>query len=190
MIGNKKTGLWKLVDVLDMKPIEPDILSRWLVKRATATGLELGPAAAAAVVELGWPRTRDIVQLARAVWDLTHDRGKASTADVVEAMELLVKEQASLHARQWGVLDDVARRILLVVAVEPQTPITAADTLERFRLGPKSTVHRTLNELVTGEVLVDQGPGGLAYDDPFFRRWVQLNVLEDIGRNAPPLLAE
>jgi hypothetical protein len=43
---------------------------------------------------------------------------------------------------------------------------------------------------VTEEVLVDQGPGGLAFDDPFFRRWVQLNVLEDIGRNAPPLLAE
>ena len=62
--------------------------------------------------------------------------------------------------------------------------------LERFRLGPKSTVHGTLNELVTGEVLVDQGPKGLAYDDPFFRRWVQLNVLEDIGRNAPPLLSD
>lgn len=190
MIGNKKTGLWKLVDVLDMKPIEPDILSDWLTERASATGLELSPTAAAAVIELGWPRTRDIVQLARAVWDLTHDRGKGSEADVVEAMELLVKEQASLHARQWGVLDDVARRILLVVAVEPKTPITAADTLERFRLGPKSTVHRTLSELVAGEVLVDQGSEGLAYDDPFFRRWVQLNVLEDIGRNAPPLLSE
>ncbi len=190
MIGNKKTGLWKLVDVLDMKPIEPAILSRWLTKRAAATGLELDAKAAGAIVEIAWPRTRDIVQLARAVWDLAHDRGMASRANVAEAMELLVREQASLHARQWSALDDVGRRILLVVAVEPKTPITAADTLERFRLGPKSTVHRVLNELVSGEVLVDQGADGLAFDEPFFRRWVQVSVLEDVGRSAPPLLSD
>jgi hypothetical protein len=190
MIGNKKTGLWKLVDVLDMKPIEPQVLSRWLTKRAAATGLDLDAEAAGAIIQLAWPRTRDIVQLARAVWDLTHDRRTASRASVAEAMELLVREQSSLHARQWATLDEVARRILLVVAVEPRTPITAADTLERFRLGPKSTVHRVLNELVSGEVLVEQGSDGLAYDDPFFRRWVQVSVLEDIGRSAPALLSE
>ena len=190
MIGNKKTGLWKLVDVLDMQPIDPGILAGWLAKRAAATGLDLDAPAAEAIVRIAWPRTRDIVQLARAVWDLTHGRGRASKADVAEAMELLVKEQASLHARQWGSLDDVARRILLVVAVDPRAPITAADTLERFRLGPKSTVHRVVSDLISEEVLVDQGPEGLSYDDPFFRRWVQLNALEDIGRSAPPLLPE
>jgi hypothetical protein len=67
MIGNKKTGLWKLVDVLDMKPIEPEILNRWLVERAAARRLELSSEAAGAIIRLAWPRTRDIVQLARAV---------------------------------------------------------------------------------------------------------------------------
>jgi len=41
--------------------------------------------------------------------------------------------------------------------------------------------------LVEEEHLNRLDEGGYAFDDPFFRRWVQLNALPDIGLQPPPL---
>jgi hypothetical protein len=61
-------------------------------------------------------------------------------------------------------------------------PVTSLAQVPPHRCTPR-------NELVIGEVSSTKD-GGLVYDDPFFRRWVQVNVLEDIGRNAPLLLSD
>ena len=187
MLENKKAGFWKVVEILPMGPIPERELADWLVERSKATGLGLSPDAAAAVIRIAGPRTRDVVQLARAVWDRTRSKGAAGTEDVVEAMDLLVVEQAALHQKLWMRLHDVARKVLLLVATEPKAELTGASTLSKHNLGPKTTVHRVLKDLVVGEVLVEAVDGFL-FDDPFFRRWVQLNVLQDVGREAPPLL--
>jgi hypothetical protein len=79
--------------------------------------------------------------------------------------------------------------------------ILGAETLQRYSLGPKSTVSRALDDLVDDEILVrgtpsagassadsSAGQGSLyAFDDPFFRRWVQVNAAADLGRRSPPL---
>ena len=187
MLEHKKAGLWKVVDIVHIGPIEPAVMARWIVDRARVTGVRLDIVTAAAVVRIAGSRTRDIVQLARALWDMTRDAGVATKEHASDAMEMLVREQSALHQRQWSHHSDVARRILLVLAAEPGARLTATDTLARFQLGAKSTVHRTLGELVDQEVLVADTDQGHRFDDPFFRRWVEVNVLEDLGRIAPPL---
>lgn len=186
MLENKKAGLWKVVDILPMGPIPKRELADWLLERSNATGLALSPDAANAVIRIAGPRTRDVVQLARAVWDRTRSKGSAGTEDVVETMDLLVVEQAALHQKLWVRLHDVARKALLLLATEPKAELTGASTLGKHNLGPKTTVHRVLKDLVAGEVLVEAAEG-LLFDDPFFHRWVQLNVLQDVGREAPPI---
>lgn len=190
MLDSKKVGLWKVGDVLHMEPIPYELLAPWIVERGRATGLTIDLVTAAAVCRLAGPRTRDIVQLARAVWDATHDGGVATRDDVGAAMDVLVTEQSALHQRQWARLDEVKQRILLALATDPAVAITASETLDRHRLGPKSTAHRLLNELIDEEIIVDRaGSGGeRGFDDPFFRRWIELNVIEDLGRTPPPLL--
>jgi len=188
MLENKKAGLWKVVDILPMGPMPDRELADWLLERSNATGLELSPDAAIAVIRIAGPRTRDVVQLARAVWDRTRSIGSAGPEDVVETMDLLVVEQAALHQKLWLRLHDVALKVLLLLATDPKAEVTGAGTLSKHNLGPKTTVHRVLKDLVEGEVLVEGVEGGFLFDDPFFRRWVQLNVLQDVGREAPPLL--
>jgi hypothetical protein len=68
--------------------------------------------------------------------------------------------------------------------------LLAAETLRAYSPGPKSTVASTLEALVEHEVLVrdaTNGSTGYRFDDPFFRRWVEVNALPDLGRSAPPL---
>jgi len=187
MLENKKAGFWKVVDILPMGPLPESELADWLAERSKATGLGLSPDAAVAVIRIAGPRTRDVVQLARAVWDRTRSKGSAGTDDVVETMDLLVVEQAALHQKLWLRLHDVARKVLLLLATDAKAEVTGAGTLSKHNLGPKTTVHRVLKDLVEGEVLVESVEGGHLFDDPFFRRWVQLNVLQDVGLEAPPL---
>lgn len=189
MLDNKKAGLWKLVEILDVQPIPPGVFAQWLTDRAATTGVRFDAAVSEMVVRLAGPRSRDVVHLARVLWELTHDYGEASTDDVATAMDQLVLEQSALYLREWTQLEsDVERKILLLLADDPRTELTATSTLRRYQLGPKTTVHRSLQRLISGEVVVAVGKDERTFDDPFFRRWVQVNALEDIGRPIPLLI--
>jgi len=186
MLANKKAGLWKVVDILDMQPIPNAILAQWLVKRADDTGVRFERLAAASVVLLAGPRTRDVVQLARVLWDATTQVGTATSADAVAALDQLVDEQASLHLRTWKTYEGkVHQRLLALFAANPSLKITSAAVVQQHHLGPKTTITRAVGSLVADEILVETASGAYVCDDPFFQRWLELNVFEDFGFPIP-----
>ena len=189
MLANRKAGLWKVVEILDMQPVAPGEMARWIAERATASGVALDLVVAATIVRLAGPRTRDIVQLARATWDWGRPDGSAAREAAINAMEALVVEQGALHQRQWDRLTDVARAVLLTLATDPNIQLLAASTLTTFALGAKSTVASAIEDLVAREILA-RGAGdarGYDFDDPFFRRWVQVNASANRGLTTPAL---
>ena len=192
MLQTKRAGLWKVVDVLAMPPIPPARLAGWLDERAAAAGVLFEGGLADTVVALARPRTRDVVQLARAVWDREQGAGWAVPGAEVGALEALVREQSALYQREWDRLKRGPRRILEVVAAIPDLRHLLGDeTLKAYRIGAKSTVQSALQQLVEDELLVRAaGEGaGYAFDDPFFRRWVQVNAAANLGRTPPALSA-
>jgi hypothetical protein len=94
-----------------------------------------------------------------------------------------VTEQGALLAKLWSSLTQPSQRVLRAVAAQPGAELTAAETIARYALGPKSTVYATARRLVDDEILAD----AMTFDDPFFRRWVERHALPDIGL-APPTL--
>ena len=178
MLKNRKAGLWKVVDVLEMQPVPAAELTSWIHRRAADTGVNIDLIVAAAIVRLAGPRTRDIVQLARATWDWSRATGIAMRNDAEHAMDLLVLEQGAMHQRQWEQLSDVSRGLLIALVTAPATQLLAARSLIEYNLGPKSTASSALAELVAREVLTrrDGARRGFVFDDPFFRRWVEVNV--------------
>ena len=178
LVADKKQALWKLADVLPMGAIPQREMAAWLHARAAATGQDWSPAVVEAVVRLAGDRTRDIVQLARAVWDASHGQKAPADASVSAALDTLVREQAALHRRVWADCSRTAQLLLSVLATEPDVRFLAEETLRRHRLGAKTTVQRTLRGLVERELLVVRPRrGGYAFDDPFFRRWIELEVV-------------
>ena len=187
MVTTKGRALWKQADVLPFGPIRPEILGRWIWSRMRETGVEIDRRAAERIVALTHPRTRDVVQLARACWPGEGGTVSRDAADV--AFEQLVSDQSALHARVWRGLGRLDQEVLRVFAIPPDPEdvrITAAETLDRYALGPKSTVKNAVERLVEAEHLVHT-EGGYAFDDPYFRRWIQRNALADLGLPVPPL---
>jgi hypothetical protein len=189
MVTGRGRALWKQVDVLPFGPIAPELLGRWIYMRAEAAGIPFTRAAAEGIVDLAYPRTRDVVQLARAAWEDLRGGGEEGVPGIVDAMERLVREQAALHERVWSSLQPRQQMLLRLFATEDaeHLQITSEDTLRSWSLGAKSTVQSAVQSLVDAEHLVRHGAGSYAFDDPFFRRWVQLFGLPDLGLPVPAL---
>jgi hypothetical protein len=187
MIGNKGRALWKLVEPLELGPMDEDVLADWIVGRARATQVKIPATTADLIVKLARPRTRDVVQLARIVWDIAATRGEAMDAYAPRGLERLVQEQAALYEMIWSKLTARQQMVLRAIAAEGDVQITSADTLHRYRIGAKSSVQSTVDALVEAEHLVRIAPGRYEFDDPFLRRWVQVYGLPDIGAPTPSI---
>jgi hypothetical protein len=181
MITTKGRALWKQVDVIEFGPIPTDEIATWIQSQAARTGVHISLDAADRIVHLAGPRTRDIVQLAREVWFEARTRDQIQPSHVIQAMDQWVRVQSALYAAVWRARTATEQRILRALATEPALAITSAAALSRFRLGPKSTVQKSTVRLVDDEHLVSIPDGGYAFDDPFFRRWIELEVLPDLG---------
>lgn len=187
MVADKSRALWKLFDLLQMGPIDPVELAIWIRKRARRAGVAMSDDSAQAIVRVAGPRTRDVVQLARHVWARGRPSRRATLNDVAEAMDTLVREQDAIQRRVWATIDATAQDILRLLAADPNVAITSAETLARYDLGAKSSVHRGMVNLVKAELLTVAESGRYLYDDPFFRRWVQLYTLADLGLPTPAM---
>jgi DNA-binding transcriptional ArsR family regulator len=102
------------------------------------------------------------------------------------ARDQSIRVQDALYAAQWRSLNPASQRILRALAQERDLQLTSADALGRFRLGPKSTVNSTAQRLVEDEILTVREEGGYTFDDPFFRRWVEIRVLPGLGLLPAP----
>jgi hypothetical protein len=187
MITSKSRALWKQVDVLPFQPIDPEVLAEWIHDHARRAGVLLPLPACDRIVGLAGPRTRDVVQLARAVWDAALRSGSDEEGLVEAALETLVQEQGALFSALWRGLQATDQRILRALAAEPDIALQSTQALQRYRLGPKSTVSSALVRMVDNEVLARDDAGRYSFDDPFFRRWVQRVALADLGLPTPPL---
>jgi hypothetical protein len=79
-----------------------------------------------------------------------------------------------VYFRLWEGGTDRERRLLRALAGDPDIEPTSTAARERYGLGAPSTVAKALSVLVAREVLARGGPR-YVFDDPFFRRWVQLS---------------
>lgn len=186
MVSRKGRALWKQVDLLAFGPIDPDELAAWIAAHAGRAGVRIPLTEADAVVRYAGPRTRDIVQLARALWDDSARATEAAAGGAAASMERLVREQGAFYEAMWRGLATAQAKVMRALAADPGLQITSAEAARRYGLGPKSTVSSALDALVESEFLV-RTEQGYAFDDPFFQRWVQVYVLPDLGLAAPPL---
>lgn len=187
MLDAKKAGLWKVAEILDLQPIPVALFADWIAERSAGTGVTIPEAVAYAIIAAAGPRTRDVVQLARVLWDVLPNGATATRDDVAQALAILVTEQGALYLRAWERLEsDAHRTILALIANDPRIEVTGTETLRRWRLRPKSTMSRIVTSLIADEVIARSPDGVYAFDDPFFRRWIEVHVFQDFGLVVPP----
>ena len=177
-------AFYGLLDQLYIGPIDPSHLARWIDSRMEAAGIATSGVGERAIWLAG-PRTRDIIQLARKCFDRTRAVGTAGPPEVDDAFGEILEEQDDLWRSLWEQLTPLQQNVLRAVAASTDG-LTTQVTLERFSLGSSGSATNSAAALVeVGRLLKAEGGSGYGFDSPYFRGWVILHALADIGFLPP-----
>lgn len=177
---DKGRAFYGLADHLQFGPIEPGHLSRWIDERLTGAGVKASGVGAEIVGTVG-PRTRDIVLVARECFDRGAATGNAAPADVLPAVDAIMATQGALLESTWVGLTALQQNVLRAVAADTDG-LTTSVAQRRFGLTSSGSTTNAATALVNaGHLLKAPTTSGYAFDSPFFRRWVVLNTLADVG---------
>jgi hypothetical protein len=185
---NSKGALYKMVDKLPFGPIDPRHLAEWIDKRMSEAGIETHDVGDH-VVNLAGPRTRDIIQVARKLYDRVVPRGRAAIKDVEKAFDDIVGEEHDLLYACWLSLTVYQQNVLRAIAAG-EKGLTTRETLSKFTLGSSGTAINTVKSLIrAGHIIREDAytnkkvanPTGYDFDSPFFKSWVIQHTLSDMG---------
>ncbi|MGH7669491.1 MAG: hypothetical protein ACRENQ_08335, partial [Gemmatimonadaceae bacterium] len=190
-------AFYKLLDPpLEVGPIEPGFLARWIESRlatrgvtaaaVTGGGVSTGAGVGARCVELAGPSTLDVMLLARTLWERSVAAGKATRDGVDQAFGAVVSMLDEDLRREWERCSTAQQQALRAIA-GATSGLTTADTIAEFGLGASGTVTSSVNALVDREVVRKESAvtPGYVFDRPFLRGWVIAHALPDIGRQVP-----
>ncbi len=186
MIGPSR-AFYGMLDILAFGPMDPGHLARWLDERMASAGVR-SSGAGERIVAIAGPRTGDVVQVARACFDIARASGRASSAEADRAfLEVVTDQDDPLHAF-WASLTPHQQNVLRAVA-DGAAAITGRLARERFALLTSSAVVQTLAAFVArGRLVRTDTPAGYDFDSPFARAWVILNALPDLGIRKDPIV--
>jgi AAA+ ATPase superfamily predicted ATPase len=170
----KDRAFYRFFEILSISPIDERFMAEWIDGRFQhAFGKPYS--AGAECIRLAGPRTRDIVKLARKSFVLAQ-RSKKTTGLADAAMEQLIREEDDFLRPQWDHLSNLQKDILKVVASGVKQ-ISSQETIARFGLPSSSKLAYHFNALVKSDVL-EKGPEGYRFDNPFFQHWVAQTLPE------------
>jgi hypothetical protein len=159
-------------------PIEPALFAAWIDARLIAVGVEPRGIGERIVATAG-PRTRDIVELARAVYDVTAPESEVADATLDGAVRELLAMYGEQFRRLWDDLPGSQQNVLRAVAAgEPQLYGRSSQQLFGFR--SSAEIAQAVRALADREVLALEA-GGLVFDNPIMRAWVARYALPDVG---------
>lgn len=132
------------------------------------------------IVELAEPRTRDIVQLARAAFEIGAGRGRLVTGDIERALDQIVDEEHEMLSADWNRRTALQQNVLRAIAAG-EGKLYSEAVRERYALRGTSFVASALETLIEHDVVIKKDEGEYEFDNPFMRRWVARNALPDVG---------
>ena len=172
-------AFFRMFELLHLGPVSPEHLARWMDSRMEAAGVTSQRVGADIVARAG-PRTQDILQVARRVYARGLARASATVEDVDVALRDVVREEDPIIRAMWMDLTSHQQNVLRAVASDIGQ-IFSTSTRRRFALPTSSTVAAAVDALLNrGLLMRDAQDGSIRFDSPFFRLWVEWEVLPDV----------
>jgi hypothetical protein len=180
---DKGRAFYGLADQLEFGAIDPAHMAKWIDDRMTRAGVK-AKGTGASIVALSGPRTRDIVQVARQCFDNARGAGEAKEKDVAQAFDDVVSDQEAVFETIWRDLTSPQQNVLRAVATNAEG-LTTANSLARFGIASSGGAINTATALIgDGHLVKADVAVGYAFENPFFRRWVEVETLGDLGAAA------
>lgn len=175
----KNRAFYKLFELLRFGPMDEVHLARWIESRLESCGVRPN-GAGPRIVELACPRTRDIIQLARAAFQLGLPPGRLVAGDVERALDRIVDEEGEMLRADWERRTALQQNVLRAIAAGERR-LFSESARDRFGLRGSAYVASSLAALIDSDLVVKRDDGTYEFDSPFMRRWVVRRALPDVG---------
>jgi hypothetical protein len=169
-----KRAFYNFFELLHVGPIDLEHLGRWIDDRLRGAGVD-APGSGAGIIDGAGPRTQDILLTARTLWFRASSAGRAGAEEVAAALDEIVTAEDPALRRSWEDLSPVQQKVLKAVAADGER-LHSEETRRRFDLGPSSSVTSAVSAL-TDRSILERREGIVTFDSPFFRRWVEREVV-------------
>lgn len=175
-------ALYNLGRKYEIGPIDTQHFARWIETQLRRMGID-GKGMGIAIIRIAGPRTRDVRTLAEDVAELARETAVVTEKTISDAMLNIVRQRRWEYEREWKGLTALQQNVLRAVAHE-STGWARAAVLQQFALGNPSRVSKTIDTLCERTTLLREGDQVL-FDDPFYRAWVIVSTLPDVGLRLP-----
>lgn len=183
-------AFYQQLSLLTVGPMDTIHFAKWIDERAARAEVRVSGLGDACVALAG-PRTRDVMQLARAAFAAAAGaKGGSAAADgpmlAAAGFVDLVAEQFDPFRSLWDGLARTRQQVLRALAVG-DVGLTTERARRSYGLGSSGAVASALEALRASRIVVrsDAAPAGYAFDNPYFRGWVIGNTLPDLGISLP-----
>ncbi len=166
----------------EIGPIDPAHFARWIETQLRHMGID-GRGMGATIIHVAGPRTRDIRTLAEDIAEVARNGARVTDQTITTAMDNIVRQRRWEYEREWKGLTALQQNVLRAVAHE-STGWARAAVLQQFALGNPSRVSKTIDTLCERTILLRDGDR-VVFDDPFYRAWVVVSTLPDVGLRLP-----
>jgi hypothetical protein len=175
VFSGQNQPLYKMAKPIVLRPIESTAFSSYIRTRFSETGLSIDEAAIHRVLTVTDGHPHDTQELCYFLWSLVQDSHLASaTGEVVvdAALAQVLDAESAHYTALWDALSAHQRLLLLALAAESGTVFSEAYR-RRHRLGPASSVQRSLTRLIDRELVDQAASGECVVADVFFREWIR-----------------
>lgn len=166
----------------EIGPIEPQHFAGWIQKEFAAMGIDAA-GLALRIIQVSGPRTRDVRTLAETVAELARTKPRVTETMIADGMMSVVRQRRPSYEAGWKPLTSLQQNVLRAAAVEGEG-LARHGIRMRYGLGEASRVTKTVDTLAERAILLRDG-GRILFDDPFFRAWIVISVLPDVGVDLP-----
>jgi hypothetical protein len=171
LFNDENEPFWRSAKHVELGVIPPELFREFIRERFAATGKSVDEDAIARILDTTRGHPYGTQELCYFLWQETPDRGRATTAEVKQALAKVLLSENAHFALIWEEASRSQRLTLLALAAEPLQPITG-EYRQRHGLPAPSTVQKALDTLVDDELVWREGPGDYRIGEPFLAEWL------------------
>jgi uncharacterized protein len=173
IFNDKNEPFWRSAKQLEIGMIAPAKFARFLDERFTASGKAIADDASDRLLAATAGHPYGTQELAYFVWELVPPGGRASVADVEEALTRVLRSEHNHFAQLWDDAPHPQRLLMLALADEPARSIYSSDYHSRHELPATPTLQTALAGLTKKEIVGRNGSGEHCVIEPFFAEWLR-----------------
>lgn len=173
MFTERNRPFYRSAELLQLEAIPLDVYRPFIHKHFTAGFKTIDDEAITALYDWSRGQTHAIQLMCNklyAVYDFvtTDDVDEVTNSLLIQETPVVTNYRSLLTRQQWNVLVAVAK-------AEPLHSPSAADFIERYRLGASSSVRSAIASLLEKELLIEED-GAILVHDVVLLRWLQSQV--------------